>query len=806
MDMTGILGDLRHGMRQLTQARGFSVPAVAGLALGIAATTAVFSIVHATLLRSSGVTDAGRVVALWETEPQRGQKQVEVCYADLQDWRKETGLFENVAIASSVNLDVPLFDGEPQQVDATTVSGAFFSLLGTKAAMGRLLTEEDDRPGAPLRLVISHRLWRTRYGADPNVVGRSVRTSGASGVIAGVLPPEFDFPRGVDVFFALEASWPDVAKQPYLRVFRAVARLRDGVPAETARTRLNMLASQSAQTRRAADAATSGVLVTPLIDEVYGPAKQGVSLLLAAVLLVLLIGCANTANLLMARATARNRELALRSVLGAQRGRVVLLLLAESAVLSGAAAAAGMGLARVLIRVIARFAPAEVPHIDEVALDAPVLLFGIGISFLTVLLFGLGPALAASRRDPNDALRPAGRGSAGDRGHTRTLRTLMATEVALSVVLLIGAALLIRSFTALASIDPGFNAQNILTFRVTTNSGAQDARRKLYGEVLESVRTMPGVISAGAVLIRPLSGLVGWDTTYTVEGQSPEAAKGNPNGNYEAISPDYFRTMGIRFLEGRDFRTADVEVAPGVVIINAGTARRHWPGRSAIGRRIRLNPDPKAPWLTVAGVVSDVRYREWQSAQPDFYVPYTQRAQHRTDFVVKTAGDPEALAEAVRRKVLAIDPQQPISNVTTMERLVDRAISGSRFVAMVLTLLSACALGLAAIGIYGVLSYAVALRTWEIGIRIALGSTPGQVLGLIAASGMRTAMYGAAAGIAAAIALVRVLSSLVYGVGLSDPAAWASAVCALFAAAMAACVVPARRAAKVDPARVLAAE
>lgn len=803
--MTGILGDLRHGIRQLGRARAYSVPAVAGLALGIAATTAVFSIVHATLLRPTGVASPERVVTLWETDPRRGQKQVEVSFADLQQWRKETTVFENVALASSVNLDVPLFDGPAQQVDATTVSGSFFTLLGAKAVRGRLLSEEDDQPGAPLRIAISHRLWRTRYAADPNIVGRVVWNGGSSGTIVGVIQPEFDFPRDVDVFYALQASWPDVGRQSDVRVFRAVARLRKGITVEAATTRLNRTAAQTAQTRPVA-AAEYGALVTPLVDEVYGEAKRGLSLLLAAVVLVLLIASANAANLLLARATARNRELALRSVLGARRGRLVLLLLAESAALGGMAAVLGILLAQFLIEGIARFAPAQVPFVDQVAMDTPVLLFGIAISFATVLFFGLGPALAASRRDPNEALRAGGRTASAGRSHTQTLRTLMACEVALSLVLLVGAALLIRSFVALAGVDPGFKAQNILSFRVTTAGSSQETRKKLYGEVLDGVRSLPGVISAGAVLIRPLSGLVGWDTTYIVDGQTAEDAKANPNGNYEAISPDYFRTMGTRLIEGRDFGATDGATSQGVVIVDGSTAQRHWPGRSPIGQRIRLGGNPKARSFTVVGVVSDVRYREWRASEPDIYVPYTQRAQHRTDFVVKTSGDPAALAEVIRRKVLAIHPEQPISNVITMDRLVDRTLSGSRFVTMILALLSIGALGLAAIGIYGVLSYSVALRTPELGIRMALGSTPAQILGLIASAGLRTAFYGAAGGLAVAVILIRVLSSLLYGVTLADPLAWAAALFALCIAALIACALPAWRASQLDPATVLSAE
>ena len=804
--IAGVSGDLRHSFRNLLRSYAFTIPAVAGLALSIGATTAVFSIVHTLLVRSQGFTDADRIVTLWQTDPKRGQKHVEVSFGDMEDWRKQSQIFEDVALASSVNLDFPLLgDGEPQQVDGTTVSGAFFRVLGARPAVGRLLNEEDDRAGAPLRLVISHRLWRTRYGGEPGVVGRQIRSGETTATIIGVTAPEFDFPRDVDLFVALRASWPTVEKQPRFRVFRSVARLKPGVSVEQAQAQMNVAATQIERTLPPG-AGPYGVIVTPLLDEIYGPARLAVRVLLAAVFLVLLIACANVANLLLARGTVRNRELALRSVLGASRKRLIALLMTESVVLAVVSGALGLLIARAGVTILARMAPPEVPRMEQIAVDGPVLLFGMALSVVTVLVFGLGPALIASRRDPNDALRQGGRTSSADRAHTRLRSTLMAAEVALSVVLLVGSGLLIRSFQALANVDPGFRSENVLTFRITTNTGLQEKRRAVYSEVIQRVKALPGVESAAAVLIRPLSGLAGWDTVYAVEGQSPEEQKNNPNGNYEAISPDYFRTMGIRMLAGRDFADTDTEKAQGVVILNESTAKRHFGSGTAVGRHLRLGTNPTAPWLTVVGVVSDVRYREWEAARPDFYIPYTQRAQHRSDFVVRTSGDPASLIAAVRREVFAVDPNQPISNVTTMEALVDRALSRSRFISTVLSVLAACALALAAIGIYGVLSYTVAQRTGEIGVRMAIGATPASILRLVTGSALRVTAAGAVAGLALAAALARTVSSLLFGIQVWDPFAWTAASGILFLAAAVACVVPAVRASAVDPARALATE
>ncbi|MDZ4800557.1 MAG: FtsX-like permease family protein [Bryobacteraceae bacterium] len=384
-------------------------------------------------------------------------------------------------------------------------------------------------------------MWQSRFGGDPQIIGRKIRNGGDVGTVIGVTSPDFDFPRDVDLFVPLRAAWPTVEQQPNFRVFRAVGKLRPGVSVEAAQTRLSVLAAQASRDRKGSSE-TAGVLVTALPDEIFGPARLAVLILLGAVFVVLLIACANVANLLLARGTARARELALRSVLGAGRARVVSLLLTESLLIAVAAAGIGFVLASAGVRMLAGLAPPEIPRLDEIALNGPVLLFGIAVSLGTVLLFGLGPALAAARRDPAEALRQGGRSQSAGRGTVHVRQWLTAAQVAFSVALLIGAGLLIRSFQSLSSVDPGFRADNILTFRITTNTGSQEKRRNLYNGVLERMRALPGVVSAGAVLLRPLSGIVGWDAVYTVEGQTPEVAASNPNGNYEAVSPQYFST------------------------------------------------------------------------------------------------------------------------------------------------------------------------------------------------------------------------------------------------------------------------
>jgi len=789
--------------RQLTQSRAFTLPAVIGLALGIGATTTIFSVYHALLLGSMGFEDVGRLVSLWPTDAQHGQQHVEVCYADLREWRSRASLLSEVALASSVNLDFAITgSGQPQQVESTTVTGNFFRLLGTKPAAGRLLRDDDDVPHATPRVVISHRLWRTRFGGEPGVVGTQLRSGTDSFTIVGVAAPEFDFPRDVDLWLPLRAAWPTVEQQARVRVFRAVGRMGPGAELDALQAQLNVVARQMAEAAPA-ESKDLGLVATPMLDEIYGNARTALRMIGAAVLLVLLIACANAANLLLARATLRSRELAVRAALGAGRARLLRLLLMDGVILALLAGLAGLLLAKLGLLVVSRLAPADVPRMNQIALDTPVLLFGVVLSLVTVLIFALAPAWFASGRDPREAFLPSGSRLTARRSSSRLRGGLIVLEVALSVVLLVGAGMLMRSFEEISRLDPGFDPSRVLTFRVTLAKPDQESRRAFYSQLLGRLRALPGVESAGAVLLRPLSGNVGWDTVYTVEGQSPEEQLRNSNANYEAVSPDYFRTMGIRLIGGRDFSDADVHTAAGVVIVNESTARRHWPHQPALGRHVRLGRGPNQPWLTVVGVVNDVRYREWEAVRPDFYIPFTQRAQHRSDFVLRTHGDPALLVAAVRREVLELDKDQPISNVTTMEALVDQALARSRFNGTVLSCLAVCALVLVLIGLYGVLSYTMAQRREELGIRLAVGASPGQMVRMVLVGGLRLTLIGVVAGSVAAWALSRLYASLLFSVSPADPAVYASAALGLVAVAMVACAVPALRASRLDPLQAL---
>jgi len=750
-------------LRALIKRPAFTIPCVAGLALGIAAASSVFSVWAAVELDTLGFRDPARLAAVWLTDPAHGQQQVELSYADWQALQHVA----DVALASSVNLDFSLYIGDrPEHADGTTVTGNFFAVTGAKPLAGRFLNENDDRPGDPARIVLAYRFWRSHFHGDRGVIGREVRLGSGTATIIGIARPDFDFPRDVDLWVALRPSWPDVEKSATLGVFRSIARLPRGMSPLLARDRFDAVLHQ-------ARIETLGTLVKPVRDETFGSARPAATMLLGGVALLLLIACANAANLTLALHADRAKEFAIRVAVGASRGQMLRMLAAESFAVAVIATASGLLLARAALALFVRFAP-----IESVALRWPV---------AQALVLCLVPtALALSLRS-----------------RVRTRGFLIGAEVALSTVLAISAGLLARSFAHLSAVDPGFRADRILTFRVTTEIPGQPARRALYTQILEKLRALPGVESAGAVLLRPLSGAVGWDTVYAVEGQSPMEIRSNPNGNYEAISSDYFRTMRIPIVAGRDFDARDTSGGAGAVIINATTARRHWPSANAVGSRLRLGQSATAPWLTVVGVVADVRYREWETPRPDFYVPYLQRAQHRTDFVIRTRTDSPALAAAMRQVVLDCDPTLPISNLTTMDALVDKALARGRTAAWLMGALASCATGLAAIGTYGLLAFLVRGRTREIGVRTALGARPAQIAGMVSLEVLRYVAGGLAMGICGAIAAAGALRSQLYEISPFEPAAYVAVVAVLVAVALAAAAGPALRASRVDPSKAL---
>jgi putative ABC transport system permease protein len=805
--MQSVWQDLRYGARMLLKKPGFTFVAVMALALGIGATSAVFSIVNSVLLHSMAIEEPERVVMLWENNLARNRAEVEVSYPNYLSWREQNRVFEEVAALPSVNFDMTLTgQGEPQQVEATTVSANFFSLLRSQPSLGRTFLPEDEKVGAPTVVILSDGLWKRRYGADPNVLGQKLTIEGESATVIGVMPKDFDFPKGVELWATLTPSPDGWTSQRGFRVLRALARLKPGVTIAQAQAEMDSISGRLGE-EFPKENKGYGVTMIPLVKSIFGNARPALFILFGAVFLVLLIACVNVANLLLARAATRQKEIALRLALGASRWRLVRQLLTESLLLALVGGLLGLLLATFGVEYLLTLAPQDIPRIASVQINAQVVAFALGVSFLTAIIFGLAPALQSSKADLNEALKESGAKSQGGARSKRLRSLLVVSEVALAVVLMVGAGLLVRSFNNLQRIDPGFNPNNVFTARVALvqSKYPEGAQQKAFFEkVLARVKTLPGVESAAVVLMRPLSGTVGWDPPFVVEGQTPEEQTANPYSNYEAISPEYFQTMSIPIIKGRAFTEQDRGDQVSVVIVNEMMAKKYWPDQDPIGKRIKFGKaQSNAPWLEVVGVAKDVRYREWDAVRPDIYVPYLQNSEYRTDFVVRTNVDPLSLTESFRREVYALDKDQAVAAVTTMDELVSTALARPRFNTLLLGIFAALALVLAMVGVYGVMAYMVTQQTHEIGIRMALGAQTSDVLRMIVVQGLKLIFIGLAIGVAGAFALTRLMSSLLYGISTTDPLTFAGVAVLLALVALFACYIPARRATRVDPMEAL---
>ncbi len=797
--MGDLLRDLRHALRMVFRSPGFTVMAVLTLGLGIGAATVIFSMVDAVMLRPLPFTEQERLVTLWG---QRNEAPVEVSLQDYEQWRENSRSFAALGVVSASDSDLALTgQGQPLHVRGRIVSSNLFEVLGVKAVRGRSLLPADDRPGAPPVAVISHGFWRRRFGSDPGAVNRTISIDGRPTTIVGVMPPDFRYPRDVDVWSPI-GEMNAIPELKTLRVLEAIGRLKPGVTLETARQEMTAL---STRLQREFPRENEGytAVVTPLVEEILGDTRPALLMLLGAVALVLLIACANVAGLLLARAAARQKETAVRTALGAGRTRLVRQLLSESAVLALLSSLVGLLLAYGGIDLLAAFGPADIPRLDEVGIDGRVLGFTLLVSLVTVLLFGLIPALQVARPDLTAALKEGGKASAGQRS-TRLRSLLVSSEVALALVLLVGAGLMIRSFLQLQNTDLGFQPDNLLTMRITLY-GQERPEPPLWAgffqQVVERVEALPGVEGASVVLLRPLSGPIGWDYPFTVEGQSEEERRANPSSNHERVSPGYFKMMGIPLLRGRDFTWGDAAGAPMVAIVNEATARRYWPGQEAIGKRLRWGHGDRAPWLTVIGVVGDVRYREIQSVKSDLYVPFLQDPHWAMDLMVRTSGDPLSVAPSVTAAVQAIEPDQPVAKITTMEQAVADSVARPRLRTLILGTFAALALLLAAVGLYGIIAYSVAQRSHEIGIRMALGADRNAVLGMVLRQALALTLAGLAAGLLLAMAVGATgwITELLYGVRSIDLLTFAVVPLVLITVSIAASLLPARRATRVDP-------
>jgi predicted permease len=795
--------DLRYGLRVLWKNPGFTVVAVLALALGIGANSAIFSVVNTVLLRPLPYRDPERLVMVWEDRSKQGYPRDTPAPANFIDWRDQNQVFEGMAAIASQSFNLT-GAGEPERIDGKRVSASLFPLMGVEPLVGRTFTPEEDQPGANRVVVLSHGLWQRRFGSDRKIVGQPLTLNGESFMVVGVMPPHFRFPAREDELWVPIAFSPQAAAARGSHYLQVIARLKPGVTLEQARAEMETIAARLMQQYPNTNTNVGAALV-PLHEHLVGDIKPALLVLLGAVGFVLLVACANVANLLLARAAGRQKEIALRVALGASRARLIRQFLTESLLLAALGGVVGLLLSLWGVNALKAFIPENISQAQAVAVDARVLGFTLLVSLLTGLIFGLAPATQASSFNLNETLKEGGRDSAsGSRGN-RIRGLLVITEVAVSLVLLIGAGLLINSFLRLRGVDPGFRADNLLTMRVVLPEMKypdQPRRTAFYAELVRRLEALPGVQSAAVTNWIPLV-RQGDSLGITIEGQPAPAPGQNPSAVTRVVSPHYFRTMGIQLTRGREFVEQDTADSPRVVVISETMARRFWPGEDPLGKRLTTGGPAGAPipWMEVVGVVKDVRQMELTAdPKPQMYVPFTQPVFFRpSHLVVKTDVEPRTLATAVRKAVWEIDKDQPVSNVSTMEDVLSESIARQRFSMLLFGIFAALALILAAVGIYGVMSYSVAQRTREIGIRIALGAQRGDVLRLAVGGGLKLVLIGVVLGLAAAFALTRVMTSLLFGVSATDPATLVVISLVLISVAVLASYIPARRATKVDP-------
>ena len=800
--------DLHFGWRMLAKNPGFAAVSVLTLALGIGANTLIFSVVNAAILHPLPFRQPRRLVTLWATSPTVGFSGTgTLTDPDYMEWRKQNHVFSEIAAfrGQPANLTGA---GEPVRLTGTTISASLWRALEVNPALGRGFAPEEETAGHNRAALLSDRVWRSRFGADPRVVGRPIDLDGESYTVIGVMPPGFGFPDETDVWTPLT-----LASDAHNATLQIVARLKPGVSIERARSDVDLIEKRLERRPQRPGDWEWNITLVPLNYVMASDVRTPLLVLLGAVGFVLLIACANVANLFLARAATRQREIGIRKALGASRRRVIRQMLTESvlvAVLGGAfgllLAALGQGLLGKAASLLPQSlgSPSAAARIASSGIDFWVLGFTLAISVVTAVLFGLTPAVQASRGELNVSLKEGGRGSLSGRGRLRD--GIVLAEVALALILLVGAGLLIRSFLGLMSVDPGFNPQNVVTLNISlpdSRYGSAHSMVAFEQQALERLSALRGVRAAGGVFGLPFgNGTIEGD--FTVEGQAAPAPASKPFiAAKKVIGGDYFKAIGIPLLKGRYFNEHDSETAPHAVIVSQNLARHYWPGGDAIGERLKPGFFNDT-WCAVIGIVADTKqYSLGETPSPSLYLPYAQAPasflMQDITFVLRTGSEPLSLVAAARRAVQAVDPNVPVFDVATMEQLVYRSASEPRFNAALLGIFAALALVLAAVGIYGVMSYAVQLRTHEIGLRMALGAQASDVLQQVVRRGMLLAAGGIAAGMAGAWVMTRFLSNLLFGVRPTDPVTFALVPLILAAVALVACLVPARRATKVDP-------
>jgi putative ABC transport system permease protein len=813
-----LAADLKGAFRTVRRGGWLSLTVVVILALAIGAVTAIFSIAHAVLLRPLPVADPDRLVVLWGRDAARSQEVVEVSLLDQRAWVAGQKSFTAIELFGSVNwgeLHVT-GPGQPFRAVQNAVSSGFFDVLGARPMFGRIFRPADDLRGARPTMVLSADVWRQQFSSDPAVVGRLLTVGTGKKAIAaeviGVMPPHFRIPAGAQVWTALG---PALGQAEGVRAMYAIGRLAPGATVEHAVAELSTIARN--EELKTGLANTSMVVVAiPLTTHLLGPARPALLAIAGASAALLLIACANAAALLLVHGAGRRREIAVRFALGARRLQIVRQLFCESIVLSVIAGVLGVGLASVSFDAIVSLAPLEVPRLEEAAIDVRALMFAVVLCVGTAVLVGLFPAWRHSGAAPLAGLQERSQSAITTCSSARTRKLLVAAQLAAVVMLLTAAGLFIRSFTALLRLDLGFDPRGVLTFNFGFSEEKYDTKEKqwaLIDGVLDRARRLPDAIAAGAVYLRPFAaGVIGMDSGVIIEGQplASESASRNPIVNWEAATPDYFRAMDIRLLQGRLFDERDTAKSPPVVIIGQSLAARLWPGQNPIGRRMLSHGAPgdeKQPgWQTVVGVVEDARYREVEAPRFDLYLPYRQAPNPVQHFMVRLSGDPLAAVPALRTAIAALDPEASVDGISTMEDVVGRAFAPWRFSSIVVSAFAAIALMFAAVGIATLVAFTVTQRTREIGIRVALGAQTREVVVLVASEGAWIALAGLAIGVAGAWILRRSVESMLFGVAADDALTFGGVAVLLGAVSLFAAYLPARRAARIDPATALRPE
>jgi putative ABC transport system permease protein len=809
--MNTLWQDLRYGARMLFKNPGFTLVAVVTLALGIGANTTIFSVINSLLLKPIPFPEADRLALVWQAQANDPKDRNIISAPNFWDWQRQNDVFENMAIFDSAGRGYNLSgDGEPERVSGLRVSAGFFDVLGVKPRLGRGFLPEEEQPGKHQVVVLSHGLWRNRYNSDPNIIGKTIRVDSENHTVVGVMPPEFEF----QLFSPIRQLWVPVAytegdRDRGSNSFICMARLKPGVTMEQAHARMNIIGRGLAE-QYPQDNAGGTAAVDPIIG--YGQEDQQKTLLtlLAVAGFVLLIACVNVANLLMARGAARGRELAIRAALGASRVRTIRQLLTESLLLAFAGGLAGTLVAAWSGNLLLKVLPGNLTAVpfrsisaaDGLSMDYKVLAFTWGVTCLTGIIFGLAPALIFSKRNVNEFLQEGSRGTTG--GGTKLRQGLVVLEVALALVVLTGAGLMIQSMARLLNVSLGFDPRNVLVLSMSLPQEnlyyGPPGHPQFARDLQQHVGSIPGVISVSAVSHMPVSG--GWaGRGFVIEGQPDPGTDNQPGAKYTLICPNYFRTMGIRLISGREFTEQDSLNAPGVIVINETMAKRYWPNEDPVGKRIKIglfNAD--APWLTVVGVAQDVKQRGLdQRTRPEFFRPYNQAAWPVMTVVVRTASNPGPLVNPIKQALARVEPERAASGIRTMDEVLYDSVGSRRFPMMLLVAFSLVALTLAAVGISGVVGFSVSQRTREIGIRMALGASKGDVIRLALNRSMIAALVGVGVGLAASFGLTRFLTGLLFEVKPMDPIVLGSAAMVLAGVALIACYLPARRAAKVDP-------